>query len=163
MRYEVPQGAAADSRLNSWAGSSLFEVNIPLWRYGRMFPRRSRLRMPKIWLKGCRTDHCTHPLTCTAGVLWRRCGRLVFRVQAQGSWNLKAQSLGLCGTGTEINLMVFIVYNIVYYIIQHIVYDVICTYNIVYDMQYDVIYDVVYDQPVPEAYRKCCVEFRTTS
>ncbi len=38
--YEVPHGAAADSRLNSGTGSRLFQVNIWMWRYGRAFPRK---------------------------------------------------------------------------------------------------------------------------
>ena len=40
MRYEVPEGAAADSRDVSGTGSRLFEVNIWMWRYGRAFPRK---------------------------------------------------------------------------------------------------------------------------
>ena len=39
LRYEVQEGAAADSRLDSGTGSRLFEVNIWMWRYGRAFPR----------------------------------------------------------------------------------------------------------------------------
>jgi hypothetical protein len=37
LRYEIPHGAAADSRQNSGTGSHLFEVNIWMWRYGRAF------------------------------------------------------------------------------------------------------------------------------
>ena len=40
LRYEVPEGAAAESRLDSGTGSRLFEVNIWMWRYGRAFPRK---------------------------------------------------------------------------------------------------------------------------
>ncbi len=40
LLYQVPHGAAADSRLNSGTGSRLFEVNIWMWRYGRAFPRK---------------------------------------------------------------------------------------------------------------------------
>ena len=40
LRYEVPDGAAADSRHDSGTGSRLFEVNIWMWRYGRAFPRK---------------------------------------------------------------------------------------------------------------------------
>jgi hypothetical protein len=41
LRYEVPDGAAADSRGDNGTGSRLFEVNIWMWRYGRAFPERS--------------------------------------------------------------------------------------------------------------------------
>jgi hypothetical protein len=37
--YEVPDGTIADSRPISGTGSSLFEVNIWMWRDGRAFPR----------------------------------------------------------------------------------------------------------------------------
>jgi hypothetical protein len=40
LLYEVPHGAAADSRLKSGTCSRLFEVNIWMWRYGRVFPRK---------------------------------------------------------------------------------------------------------------------------
>ena len=40
LRYEVPDGAAADSRPDSGTGSRLFEVNMWMWRYGRAFPRK---------------------------------------------------------------------------------------------------------------------------
>ena len=40
LRYEVPDGAAADSRPDSGTGSLLFEVNMWMWRYGRVFPRK---------------------------------------------------------------------------------------------------------------------------
>ncbi len=40
LRYEVPDGAAADSRPNSGTGSRLFEVNIWMWHFGRAFPRK---------------------------------------------------------------------------------------------------------------------------
>ncbi len=40
LRYHVPNGAAADSRPSSGTGSSLFEVNIWMWRYGREYPRK---------------------------------------------------------------------------------------------------------------------------
>jgi hypothetical protein len=43
LHYEVQDGAAAESRpwANSRTGSSgLFEVNIWMWRYGRVFPRK---------------------------------------------------------------------------------------------------------------------------
>ena len=40
LRYEVPDGTAADSRHDSGTGSQLFEVNIWMWRYGRAFPRK---------------------------------------------------------------------------------------------------------------------------
>ncbi len=40
LLYEVPDGAAADSRHNSGTGSRLFEVNVWMWNYGRAFPRK---------------------------------------------------------------------------------------------------------------------------
>ena len=40
LRYEVPDGAAADSRPDSGTGSRHFEVNMWMWRYGRAFPRK---------------------------------------------------------------------------------------------------------------------------
>ncbi len=40
LQYHVPNGAAADSRPNSGTGSRLFEVNIWMWRKGRVFPRK---------------------------------------------------------------------------------------------------------------------------
>ena len=40
LRYEVPDGAAADSREDNGTGSRLFEVNIWMWRYGRALPRK---------------------------------------------------------------------------------------------------------------------------
>jgi len=40
LRYEVPDGAAADSRHDSGTGSGLFEVNAWMWNYGRAFPRK---------------------------------------------------------------------------------------------------------------------------
>ena len=40
LRYEVPDGAAADSRNDSGTGSRLFEVNVWMWNYGRAFPRK---------------------------------------------------------------------------------------------------------------------------
>jgi len=40
LRYEVPDGAAADSREDNGTGSRLFEVNIWKWRYGRALPRK---------------------------------------------------------------------------------------------------------------------------
>ncbi len=40
LQYHVPNGAAADSKPNRGTGSSLFEVNIWMWRYGRAFPRK---------------------------------------------------------------------------------------------------------------------------
>jgi hypothetical protein len=40
LPYEVPNGAAADSRPNSATGSHLFEVNIWMLCYGRAFPRK---------------------------------------------------------------------------------------------------------------------------
>ena len=38
-RGAIPAEAAADSRPDSGTGSRLFEVNIWMWRYGRIFPR----------------------------------------------------------------------------------------------------------------------------
>jgi hypothetical protein len=40
LRYEVPDCAAADFRKDNGTGSRLFEVNIWMWRYGRVFPRK---------------------------------------------------------------------------------------------------------------------------
>jgi hypothetical protein len=40
LQYEVPDGAAADSRGDNGTGSRLFEVNIWMWCYGRAFPRK---------------------------------------------------------------------------------------------------------------------------
>ncbi len=40
LRYEVPDGAAAGSRNDSGTGSRLFEVNVWMWNYGRVFPRK---------------------------------------------------------------------------------------------------------------------------
>ena len=42
LRYEVPDGAAADSRDDSGTGRRLFEVNVCqwMWKYGRAFPRK---------------------------------------------------------------------------------------------------------------------------
>jgi hypothetical protein len=40
LRYEVLDGAAADSRHDSGTGSRLFEVNVLMWNYGRAFPRK---------------------------------------------------------------------------------------------------------------------------
>ena len=40
LRYDVQDGAAADSRHDSGTGSRLFEVNVWMWIYGRAFPRK---------------------------------------------------------------------------------------------------------------------------
>ena len=37
-RGAIPAEVAADSRPDSGTGSRLFEINIWMWRYGRMFP-----------------------------------------------------------------------------------------------------------------------------
>jgi hypothetical protein len=47
LRYEVPHGAAADSRPNSGTGSHLFELNILMWRYGRVFTRKTSVKDAK--------------------------------------------------------------------------------------------------------------------
>jgi hypothetical protein len=41
-RSQIPKGAAADSRQDSWTGSRPFDVNIWMcqWQYGRPFPRK---------------------------------------------------------------------------------------------------------------------------
>ena len=39
FRSRIPLEAAADSRPDSGTGSSLFEVSIWMWKYGRTFPR----------------------------------------------------------------------------------------------------------------------------
>ena len=40
LRYDVPDGAAADSRHDSGTESLLYEVNVWMWNYGRVFPRK---------------------------------------------------------------------------------------------------------------------------
>jgi hypothetical protein len=42
FRGKIPREAAADSRSDSGTGSRLFEINMwmPVWRYGRTFPRQ---------------------------------------------------------------------------------------------------------------------------
>jgi hypothetical protein len=39
-RSQIPRGADADSRQDSWTGSRFFEVNIWMWQYGKPFPRK---------------------------------------------------------------------------------------------------------------------------
>ncbi len=54
LRYEVPDGAAADSREDNGTGSRLFEVNIWIRRYGRALPRQvsvkdaDEMRQPRV-------------------------------------------------------------------------------------------------------------------
>ena len=43
LRYDVPDGAAADSRHDSGTGSRLFEVNVWMWNYGRAFPQARKI------------------------------------------------------------------------------------------------------------------------
>jgi hypothetical protein len=47
LLYEVPHGAAADTKQNSGTGSRLIEVNIWMWRYGRAFPRKISVKDTK--------------------------------------------------------------------------------------------------------------------
>jgi hypothetical protein len=40
LQYEVPDGAATNSRQKSGTGSSFFEINVWMWLCGKAFPRK---------------------------------------------------------------------------------------------------------------------------
>ncbi len=53
LRYEVPDGAAADSREDNGTGSHLFEVNMWMFRNWRAFPRKVSTKDAEEMLRCC--------------------------------------------------------------------------------------------------------------